>query len=304
MFKVLLGVLLGVSRWNFLSLTLLTIALAAVTARYQGIEIQQQQLGLVLLLALCAHISVNAFNEYFDFRSGLDLLTSRTPFSGGSGTLPQQPTYAGVALMLALVTLLLVIGIGLYLTWQLGIQALWIGIPGVLLLYSYTQYLQRSPWLCLLAPGLGFGVLMFSGALWALGGQLTAGVAIIAVILLFLCSNLLLLNQFPDMEADRQVGRRHLPIVLGLGPCTRLFAAFYLLAYLLLALAVWFGFLPWFCLSMLLTLPLFLLLWHRINKALRHNTDLVPALALNVLLVHLCPLLLLLALYCSTTATV
>ncbi|HCU65730.1 MAG TPA: 1,4-dihydroxy-2-naphthoate prenyltransferase [Rheinheimera sp.] len=300
MFKVLLGV----SRWNFLSLTVLTIALAAVTARYQGAEIQQLQLGLVLLLALCAHISVNAFNEYFDFRSGLDLLTSRTPFSGGSGTLPQQPAYAGVALLLALVTLLLVIGIGLYLTWQLGGKALWIGIPGVLLLYGYTQYLQRSPLLCLLAPGVGFGVLMFLGALWALGAQLTAGAGVIAVILLLLCSNLLLLNQFPDVEADRQVGRRHLPIVWGLVPSAKLFAAFYLLAYLLLALAVWFGLLPRFCLAMLLTLPVFLLLWQRINKALQHNADLVPALALNVLLVHLCPLLLLLALYWSNTATV
>ncbi|MCT6698349.1 prenyltransferase [Rheinheimera sp. 4Y26] len=300
MFKVLLGV----SRWNFLSLTLLTIALAAVTARYQGAEVQQLQLGLVLLLALCAHICVNAFNEYFDFRSGLDLLTSRTPFSGGSGTLPQQPTYAGVALLLALVTLLLVIGIGLYLTWQLGAQALWIGIPGVLLLYSYTQYLQRSPLLCLLAPGVGFGVLMFLGALWALGAQLTAGAGVIAVILLLLCSNLLLLNQFPDVEADRQVGRRHLPIVLGLVPSTRLFAAFYLLLYLLLSLAVWFGLLPLLCLGMLLTLPLFVLLWLHINNALEQNTDLVPALALNVLLVHLCLLLLLLALYWSKTATV
>ena len=46
MFKVLLGV----SRWNFLSLTLLTIALAAVTARYQGVQVQQLQLALVLLL--------------------------------------------------------------------------------------------------------------------------------------------------------------------------------------------------------------------------------------------------------------
>lgn len=300
----MLKVLLGVSRWNFLSLTLLTIALAAVTARYQGVQVQQLQLGLVLLLALCAHICVNAFNEYFDFRSGLDLLTSRTPFSGGSGTLPQQPTYAGVALLLALVTLLLVIGIGLYFTWRLGAQALWIGIPGVLLLYSYTQYLQRSPLLCLLAPGVGFGVLMFLGALWALGAQLTAGGGVIAVILLLLCSNLLLLNQFPDVEADRQVGRRHLPIVWGLATSAKLFAAFYLLAYLLLALAVWFGLLPLLCLAMLLTLPLFVRLWQRINKALQHNADLVPALALNVLLVHLCPLLLLLALYWSNTATV
>lgn len=292
----MLKVLLGVSRWNFLSLTLITVALAAVTARFQGAVLQPLQLSLVLLLALCAHISVNAFNEYFDFRSGLDLLTTRTPFSGGSGTLVQQPGYANAALMLAVVTLILVVGIGLYLTWQLGLQALWIGIPGVFLVYAYTQYLQRWPLLCLLAPGLGFGLLMFVGAVWAFGAQPTAGTGIIAAILLLLCSNLLLLNQFPDIEADSQVGRRHLPILLGLARSARLFAAFYLLVYLLLCAAVWLGILPWFCLSMLLTLPVFLLLWHKLSTAIRQNSDLVPALALNVLLVHLCPLLLLLAL--------
>lgn len=295
----MLKVLLGVSRWNFLSLTLITVALAAVTARFQGAVLQPLQLSLVMLLALCAHVSVNAFNEYFDFRSGLDLLTTRTPFSGGSGTLVQQPGYAKAALMLAVVTLILVVGIGLYLTWQLGLQALWIGIPGVFLVYAYTQYLQRWPLLCLLAPGLGFGLLMFVGAVWAFGAQPTGGTGIIAAILLLLCSNLLLLNQFPDIEADRQVGRRHLPIVLGLARSARLFAAFYLLVYLLLCAAVWLGILPWFCLSMLLTLPVFLLLWHKLSTAIRKNTDLVPALALNVLLVHLCPLLLLLALYWS-----
>ena len=47
-------------------------------------------LPLILALAggLLAHISVNALNEYLDFTSGLDLTTLRTPFSGGSGTLP------------------------------------------------------------------------------------------------------------------------------------------------------------------------------------------------------------------------
>ncbi len=295
----MLKVLLGVSRWNFLSLTLITVALAAVTARFQGAVLQPLQLSLVLLLALCAHISVNAFNEYFDFRSGLDLLTTRTPFSGGSGTLVQQPGYAKAALMLAVVTLILVVGIGLYLTWQLGLQALWIGIPGVFLVYAYTQYLQRWPLLCLLSPGLGFGLLMFVGAVWAFGAQPTAGTGVIAAILLMLCSNLLLLNQFPDIEADSQVGRRHLPILLGLARSARLFVAFYLLVYLLVCAAVWLGVLPLFCLSMLLTLPVFLLLWHKLSTAIRQNSDLVPALALNVLLVHLCPLLLLLALYWS-----
>ena len=52
---------------------------------------------LILIGALAAHVSVNALNEYFDFRSGLDLKTTRTPFSGGSGALPNNPSAHGAA---------------------------------------------------------------------------------------------------------------------------------------------------------------------------------------------------------------
>lgn len=296
----MLKVLLGVARWNFLSLTLITVALAAVTTRFQSVLLQPSQLGLVLLLALCAHISVNAFNEYFDFRSGLDLLTKRTPFSGGSGTLPQQPAYARLAFILALVTLLLVVSIGLYLTWQLGLKALWIGIPGVLLVYGYTQYVQRWPLLCLLAPGVGFGGLMFLGAVWALGGVIHLSSIFLALMLALLCSNLLLLNQFPDVEPDRQVGRRHLPVVIGLKRSLKVFALCYLLNFVLLIVAVLLQQLPAACLITLFIVPLVLLLLHKINAYLQQKAELVPALALNVVLVHLYPLLLLLSLYFST----
>ena len=298
----MIKVLLGVARWNFLSLTLITVVLAAVTACFQGAILQPVQFSLVMLLALSAHISVNAFNEYFDFRSGLDLLTNRTPFSGGSGTLPQQPGYAHVAFMLAVVTLLLVVSIGLYLTWQLGLKALWIGIPGVLLVYAYTQYLQRWPLLCLLAPGLGFGVLMFLGSVWALGGAIAPGSIFLALMMALLCSNLLLLNQFPDVAADRQVGRRHLPIVIGLSRSAKLFAFFYLLHYLLLISAVSLQLLPLLCLSVLITLPLLVLLLNKVKAHLQHGAELVPALGLNVLLVHLNPLLLAFSLYLASAA--
>ena len=38
---------------------------------------------LAFIGLLLAHISVNTLNDYFDYRSGIDLETRRTPFSGG-----------------------------------------------------------------------------------------------------------------------------------------------------------------------------------------------------------------------------
>src|SRR5690606_5293656 len=116
---------------------------------------------LVLLGALAAHVAVNALNEYGDFRSGLDLRTRRTTFSGGSGTLPSHPQWLVRALLLGLGALLTCAAIGLYFLLrqpQLLASLLPLGLAGLLLVLLYTPWLTRHPWLCLFAPGLGFAL--------------------------------------------------------------------------------------------------------------------------------------------------
>src|SRR5713226_3330721 len=45
---------------------------------------------LTMAGALSLHASVNVLNDYFDFASGIDLVTTPTPFSGGSTILPSK----------------------------------------------------------------------------------------------------------------------------------------------------------------------------------------------------------------------
>src|SRR5712692_12074183 len=45
---------------------------------------------LTLAGVLCLHAGVNVLNDYFDYKSGIDLLTTPTPFSGGSRILPAK----------------------------------------------------------------------------------------------------------------------------------------------------------------------------------------------------------------------
>lgn len=288
----MLKLLCGVARANFLTLTLVCIALAAAASWQAGYALQPGLLMLVTLLGLAAHISVNAFNEYFDFKSGLDYLTKRTPFSGGSGTLVANPQASGMALALAVISLLIVIVGGLYLTMQHGWQLLLIGIPGVLIIYAYTQHLNKIPLACLLAPGLGFGLLMTLGAFWVFAGTLTAGAWMLALIISLLVSNLLLLNQFPDVEADRQVGRRHFPIVIGRRHSASVYSLLAVSSYLVLIVAVLTQLLPWQSLLGLLSLPLLLKLLPGIFKFADQPDQLSPYLGMNVVLCHLYPLLL------------
>lgn len=284
-----LKVIFGVARVNFLTLALVCVALAAALSWYETQQLVLLNLMLVVGLALAALTSVNAFNEYFDFRSGLDFLTEKTPFSGGSGTLVKHPDKAGVALAVALSSLLLVVGLGLWFVWQLGWQLLLIGVPGVLIIYAYTQYINRSPLLCLLAPGVGFGLLMTLGASWVFTGFLTPAAWVMASLVTLLVSNLLLLNQFPDVEADKKVGRRHYPIVLGRSASAWIFVGFLVVSYVLLLGAWLLGWLPVQVLIGLVSLFLAVPLASKVLKQANNIALLTPALGMNVALCHLYP---------------
>ncbi|KPL82338.1 ubiquinone biosynthesis protein UbiA [Thermanaerothrix daxensis] len=284
--------LLGPMRVPFLLLTPACVLLGVGTAYWQtGHLAAWWHIGLVLVAALAAHISVNALNEYVDFKTGLDLRTQRTPFSGGSGTLPQQPTLAPAALWIGLISLLVLSLIGAYFVALRGWTLAMIGLLGILVIVAYTPLITRLPVLCLIAPGLGFGPLMVIGTHLALGGELSATVVVASLVPFFLVNNLLLLNQFPDVEADRSVGRHHYPILLGRQRSAYIYALFLGLAYLSVVVGVVGGVLP---ATSLLGLLAAILLPRVIRGVLRHADDLphlMPYLGLNVTLNLITPVL-------------
>jgi len=216
--------LLGTFRPPFLLLTPACIVLALAVAEHCCAPVSPVHFCLALAAAMAAHISVNTFNEYFDFRSGLDSQTSRTPFSGGSGTLVEQPQLTSATLGAALASLTVLTIIGGYFVYLRGPGMLLIGLTGTLLITLYSTHIVRHPLVCLLAAGTGFGLIFVGGTAMALTGELTGAGLWAAVSVFFLINNLLLINQFPDIDADRSVGRRTLPMVIG----TRRAAAVYL----------------------------------------------------------------------------
>ncbi|MCU0734141.1 MAG: prenyltransferase [Methylotetracoccus sp.] len=238
----------GPMRPAFLILTPACVALGLAVTHRSGVQIDPMEAVLVLFGAVAAHISVNALNEFVDFRSGLDSHTRRTPFSGGSGTLPAHPELAPVALVTGLIGALAVLVIGLYFLAERGFALLPLGLLGLGLVLAYTPWLTRRPWLCLIAPGVGFGPCMVMGTEVALAGHYSWSGLFAALIPFFLVSNLLLLNQFPDVEADRSVGRSNLPILLGFQRSARVYILFFVLASVTLGGAVGLGYLPAFSL--------------------------------------------------------
>jgi len=131
-------------------------------------------------------------------------------------------------------------------------------------------------------PILGFYFVQTAAYTWpAIVASIPSGI---------LVHNLLLLNEFPDTEADKKVGRKTLPIVMGKTRASRIYSVLTVVVYLWIIGGVVAGLMPLFSLIALLTLPFAI---KAIQGALKPQEmdKLVPAMANNVLVVLLTQLL-------------
>jgi len=287
-----LQVTLQSMRVPFLVLTPVCVLLGMSTVIANNADVSLYLLALTLLGALLAHISVNTLNEYYDFKSGLDLITNKTPFSGGSGALPQNPEMAGTILTVGTVSMIATLIIGSFFIWKYGTGIMPLGITGLAIIITYTGWINKHPLLCLIAPGLGFGFLMVVGTQFVLQGEYTPLSWLIAVVPFLLVNNLLLLNQYPDIQADASVGRNHFPIAYGVNRSNMVYGLFALATIVIIVAYVVLGYLPLMSLIALLPMPL---AFFSLYGAIKHQAtigDFPQFLGANVAVSILTPLLL------------
>ncbi len=285
-------ILLQTTRPAFLLLTPVCVFLGFSISAEMNSIIEPVHIFMVLLGALLAHISVNTLNEYLDFKSGLDAMTKRTPFSGGSGALLEQPSAAQSVLYLSIAAMAGTILIGIYFVVLRGFSILPIGLIGIVIILAYTRWINRLPLFCLIAPGLCFGPLMVTGTAYVLSGTYFPSAFYISLVPFFLTNNLLLLNQFPDIEADKKSGRKHIPIVYGTRAATYIYGVFALVVCLIIFTSIGLELLS--AISFISLIPMIGAVVALVG-AWRHASDinrLSPYLAANVMAALLTPLLL------------
>jgi len=240
-------------------------------------------------LLLC-HISVNVLNDYYDYKSGIDLKTRRTPFSGGSGLLPSASLKPEHVFRFGLACFLLAVPIGVYFVLVSGWLLLPLLVIAAICILLYTPLVTKLGW-PEWSPGVGLGALPVLGAYFVQTGEYTIPAIIASIPSGILVHNLLLLNEFPDAEADKTAGRKTLPITMGGKGAGIVYSALTIILYLWIITWVTFGLMPVFCLIALATLPFAV---RAIRGALNHRDEskLMPAMANNVLVVLLTQLLL------------
>ncbi len=277
------------TRPQFLLLSVVLAFLGTSVAWYNG----HFNLGYAVLafvgLLLC-HISVNVLNDYYDYKSGIDLKTKRTPFSGGSGFLPAASLNPRHVFWFGLACFLLAVPIGVFFVFVSGWLLLPLLLVAAICILLYTPLLTKLGW-PEWAPGAGLGALPVLGAYFVQTGEYTLTAVIASVPSGILVHNLLLLNEFPDIEADKTAGRRTLPITMGRKGAGIVYSALTIIMYLWIIAWAAVGLMPVFCLIALLTLPIAV---RAIQGALNWQdpTKLMPALGNNVLVILITQLLL------------
>ncbi len=272
------------TRPQFLILSLVLAILGTTMALTDGTF----NLGWAVLLfvgLLLLHVSVNTLNDYFDYRSGIDLATTPTPFSGGSGVLPSGALTPKAVLALGLGAFVLAIPIGAYFISVRGSALLPLFVVGAVLVLLYTTVFTKVGWgMSEFAAGLGLGTLPVFGIHYIMTGSINNAAIYASIPSGLLVANLLLINEFPDAEADKKGGRKTLPITIGKKGAAVVYTALTIATYLWIVAGVVLKLMPAWTLLGCLTIPLAL-------KAIAgsFNPDnmekLVPALGANVMVV-------------------
>ena len=271
------------TRPSFLLLTPLAFSVGLSEAYIEG-SFNAFRALLGLAGVMLAHLSVNVINDYFDYRSGLDLKIKRTPFSGGSGILPAGLLEAKDTYLFAVGCLILGGCIGAYFALTTGWMLLPLIATAAFTIYFYTTHL--SHWFVgEIFTGLNFGPLMALGAYFIQTGRYSLSALAPGVIPGILVGTLLFLNEFPDVGPDREAGRRNAVIHLGLARSSRIYVLLIASVYVWMVACILSGLMPTTMLVGFVTLPLAVKAARGVLRDYGDVEKLIPSLGVNVMLV-------------------
>lgn len=278
--------LVRITRAPFFTATIVPVLLGTAIAWHEG----SVHWGL-FVAALVGTVAINAAfdmsNDYFDHRSGTDTANRNlTPFSGGSRTIQDGILKPRTVLLAALAFYAVGIGIGVYLAATRGWTILALGGIGVFLAFFHNapplNLYRRFPGAGELAVGVGCGPITVLGAYFVQTQRLTLEAFYASLPVALLITALLYINEFHDVEADRIVGKKTLPVVLGRARAVWGYAALVCASYAAILAAVSARVVPLTMLLGLLPLPL---AFRAIRGAYRHHSDtpkLIPVSAATI----------------------
>ncbi len=272
-------------RAPFFTASVIPVMVGAALSHREGF-FDIQGLILTLMLVIAHHAGSNLLNDYYDATGSDPINQSVTPFSGGSrliqeGVLPRQ-----IYLRAAIVAY----AIGLCITVFLAVNSgnliiLGIGTIGIILgvAYSATLTFGMGRGWGELAVGLAFGPFAVLGSYLVQSNHLSWVAFLAGIPVGLLIMGILVLNEFPDLEADRAVGKRNWVVRTGdVRRAVWIYLGIISLAYFTVLAGVVNGIFPVKILFSYITIPLAVWILLKIWRFKGKVAELIPAMIGNI----------------------
>ncbi|HLQ70407.1 MAG TPA: 1,4-dihydroxy-2-naphthoate polyprenyltransferase [Bacillota bacterium] len=207
----------------------------------------------MLMASMLIQAATNMFNEYYDFKRGLDNEHS----VGIGGTIVRDGIKPKTVLNLAILFFLIAILLGVYIcmasSWWIAV----IGSASMLIGYLYTGGpipIAYTPFGELFS-GFLMGTVIICISYFVQTLVLTTNVIYISIPIAIFIASILLSNNIRDLDGDKENGRRTLAILLGRKKAILFLAFLFMLAYGLTAVYIIVGILPLVSIVLFLTIP-------------------------------------------------
>ncbi len=273
-------------RAPFFTASVAPAVVGVAVAFYEGYALNWWYAALTLVGLVAVHGGTNLANDYYDHRTRDDWVNlTPTPFSGGSRVIQDGVISPRAILIYSLSCFAVGIACGLYL-WRVtpGNVVLWLGLFGVASGFLYTALPVAIGYRGVgeLFVGLNFGPVAVVGAHYVQAGQLSPAALMASIPVGLLIAAVLYINEFPDYDADRQVNKKTLVVLLGPAHARYGYIIIIALTYAAVAAFVAFRGLPAWTLLALATLPLAVKAITVLMRHYREPYKLLPANALTI----------------------
>ncbi len=266
-----------VIRIRFLLASVIAVSVGLAITWWHSSNVTVFDAILTMAGVLALHASVDLFNDYWDFKRGIDTATKRTKMSGGSGVLPEgilkpRQVYAGGIIFLVIGTI-----IGVYFVITDGI------IIGIILAFAVVSIYFYST--KIVNWGLAEIFVSIKGTLIVIGtyfiqtSQINESVILGGIVVGVLSSLVLFITSFPDHDADKAKGRKTLVIGIGKKRASIIIWVFPAIVYGITISTVIAQIFPVACLIIIVTFPLITISYKKLKFGYNDINRLIPIMS-------------------------
>jgi 1,4-dihydroxy-2-naphthoate octaprenyltransferase len=277
----IMGIWVQALRLHYIPTSIFPALLGSVIAWAVFQEFNFWYFILVIIGVTVHHMGLNMIDDVFDYLHSVDRFPGeeKNPYTGGSGVLTGGLLPTGQVLSASIFCYLIGIIITIYLTVMIGWPILIFAAIGIFSSVFYTMPPVRYGYrgfgeLSLL---INFGPVICLGAFYVQTRSIDWEPLIISLVPGFLMWSMIVINEIPDYEEDRQAGKLNLVARFGRKRGVTLYVGGLVCAYATMLLSASFGITSFSVLLGLLSLPVAYNSFRILNENYMDKVKMAPA---------------------------